>query len=109
VDCGIVINRSGALNQLEGGIIDGLSAAMSQAVHIENGSAKEKNFDSYKLLRMKDAPDIEVHLIDSDENPEGLGEMSLPPVAAALCNAIFSATGKRIRKLPINLNEKRDI
>jgi isoquinoline 1-oxidoreductase subunit beta len=108
VDCGIVINRSGALNQLEGGIIDGLSAAMAQAIHIENGRAKEKNFDSYKLLRMKDAPDIDVHLVDSDENPEGLGEMSLPPVAAALCNAIYSATGKRIRKLPINLNEKKN-
>lgn len=106
VDCGIVINKSGARNQLEGGIIDGLSAAMGQAVHIENGIAKEKNFDSYKLLRMKDAPEIDVHLIDSDESPEGLGEMSLPPVAAALCNAIFAATGKRIRKLPVNIGEK---
>ena len=106
VDCGLVINRSGASNQLEGGIIDGLSAALNQAVHIENGRAKESNFDDYKLMRMKDAPAIEVHLVDSDESPEGLGEMTLPPVSAALCNAIFAATGRRIHKLPVNLADK---
>ncbi|MBA4055772.1 MAG: xanthine dehydrogenase family protein molybdopterin-binding subunit, partial [Marivirga sp.] len=106
VDCGLVINRSGAMNQLEGGIIDGLSAALNQAIHIENGRVKEGNFDTYKLLRMKEAPTVEVQLVDSDENPEGLGEMTLPPVAAALCNAIYSATGKRIRKLPVNLSDK---
>ena len=106
VDCGIVINRSGALNQLEGGIIDGLSAALNQAIHIENGKARESNFDNYKLMRMKDAPSVEVHLVDSNESPEGLGEMTLPPVAAALCNAIYAATGKRIRKLPVNLTDK---
>jgi isoquinoline 1-oxidoreductase beta subunit len=109
VDCGLVINRSGAMNQLEGGIIDGLSAALNQAIHIENGRAKESNFDDYKLMRMKDAPPIEVHLVDSDEGPEGLGEMTLPPVAAALCNAIYAATGRRIRKLPINLADTTGI
>jgi isoquinoline 1-oxidoreductase subunit beta len=108
VDCGIVINKSGAMNQLEGGIIDGISAALHQAIHIENGRAKEGNFDDYKLLRMKDAPKVEVHLVDSDELPEGLGEMSLPPIAAALSNAVFAATGKRIRKLPINLSDKEN-
>lgn len=106
VDCGIVINKSGALNQLEGGIIDGLNAALNSAIHIENGRVKENNFDQYKMLRMKDAPTLDVHLVDSPESPEGLGEMTLPPVAAALCNAIFVATGKRIHKLPINLSEK---
>jgi isoquinoline 1-oxidoreductase beta subunit len=106
VDCGLVINRSGALNQLEGGIIDGLNAALNSAIHIENGRVKETNFDEYKMLRMKDAPTLDVHLVDSPEPPEGLGEMTLPPVAAALCNAIFAATGKRIHKLPIDLNEK---
>lgn len=100
-DCGLVINRSGALNQLEGGIIDGISSAMHQAVHIVGGRADEGNFDRYTLLRMKDAPTVEVTLIDSAENPEGMGEMTLPPLAPALCNAIFAATGKRIRKLPI--------
>lgn len=105
VDCGLVINASNAMNQLEGGIIDGLSSALNQGVHIENGRAKESNFDDYKLLRMKDAPSLDVHLVDSDESPEGLGEMTLPPIAAALCNAIFAATGKRIHKLPISLKE----
>lgn len=100
-DCGLVINRSNALNQLEGGIIDGLSSALNQAVHIDKGRAVSSNFDDYKLLRIKDAPIIDVHLIDSDENPEGMGEMTLPPLAAALSNAIFAATGKRIHKLPI--------
>jgi isoquinoline 1-oxidoreductase beta subunit len=106
VDCGLVINRSGAMNQLEGGVIDGLSAALNQAVHIEGGKAKESNFNNYPLLRMKDAPNVEVHLVESDERPEGLGEMSLPPIAGALCNAIFAATGKRIRKLPIVLESE---
>jgi CO/xanthine dehydrogenase Mo-binding subunit len=104
VDCGIVVNRSGATNQIEGGIIDGLGAAMNAAIHIENGGSKEKNFDGYKMMRIKDAPAIEVIFVESTENPEGLGEMSLPPVSAALCNAIFKATGKRIRKLPIHVN-----
>ena len=103
VDCGIVINKSGAINQLEGGIIDGLSAALYQAVHIEGGKANESNFNNYPLLRMKEAPTVEVYLVESDERPEGLGEMSLPPVAAALCNAIHAATGKRIHKLPVRL------
>ncbi len=106
-DCGIVINLSGAMNQLEGGIIDGLSSATNGAIHIESGRVKEGNFDDYKMMRMKDAPEIEVHLVDSDESPEGLGEMSLPPVSAALCNAIFRATGKRIRKLPINSEQEK--
>jgi isoquinoline 1-oxidoreductase subunit beta len=106
VDCGLVINKSNALNQLEGGIIDGLSSALNQGVHIESGRAKENNFDTYQLLRIKDAPAVEVQLVDSDESPEGLGEMTLPPVAAALCNAIYAATGRRIRKLPIYSNSK---
>jgi isoquinoline 1-oxidoreductase beta subunit len=100
-DCGIVINPSSARNQLEGGIIDGLSVALGQAIHIEDGAVKEKNFDSYKLMRMKDAPRINVHFVTSKESPEGLGEMSLPLVAPALCNAIYAATKIRITKLPI--------
>ncbi len=108
VDCGLVINKNSAMNQLEGGMIDGLSAALHQAVIIEGGKAKVNNLDDYKLLRMKEAPRVEVHLVDSEEGPEGLGEMTLPPIAAALCNAIYAATGKRIRKLPIDLSEKKN-
>lgn len=103
VDCGLVINPSGARKQIEGGINDGLSAALHQAIHIEGGRALESNFHNYPLLRMHDAPQIDVVLANSDAPPEGLGEMSLPPLAAALCNAIFAATGKRIRSLPIKL------
>jgi isoquinoline 1-oxidoreductase beta subunit len=105
-DCGLVINRSNAINQLEGGIIDGLSSALNQAVHIHGGKVKEGNFDDYRLLRMKDAPTIDVVLVESNEDPEGMGEMTLPPLAAALSNAVFAATGKRIHKLPIQLTDK---
>jgi isoquinoline 1-oxidoreductase subunit beta len=108
VDCGIVVNKSGAINQLECGVIDGLSAALNQAVHIDGGKAIESNFNNYPLLRMKDAPAVEVHLVESNENPEGLGEMALPPIAAALCNAIYAGTGKRVRKLPVNLERLAD-
>jgi isoquinoline 1-oxidoreductase beta subunit len=107
MDCGIVINRNGAMNQIEGGIIDGLSTALYAAVKIDKGGATNNNFDDYKLMRIKDAPRIEVILVESTENPEGLGEMSLPPVGAALCNAIFAATGKRIRTLPVNLQSSK--
>jgi CO/xanthine dehydrogenase Mo-binding subunit len=105
MDCGIVINRNHAINQIEGGIIDGLNAAIYSAVEIKDGGAIQKNFDKYQMLRINQAPDIEVILVDSNDSPEGLGEMSLPPVAAALGNAIFAASGKRIRKLPFKQNE----
>lgn len=100
-DCGLVVNPGNAKNQLEGGIIDGLSSALNQSIHVEGGKAREGNFDDYPLLRMKDAPPIEVVLVPSEEPPEGTGEMTLPPLAAALCNAIFAATGKRIHTLPV--------
>jgi isoquinoline 1-oxidoreductase beta subunit len=90
------------MNQLEGGVIDGLSSAIHQAVHITEGKVKEGNFDNYRILRMKEAPPVDVVLVDSPEEPEG---MTLPPLAAALCNAIFAATGKRIHKLPVNSTE----
>lgn len=101
VDCGRVINRSGAEAQISGGILDGLSAAMHQAIHIADGRTRESNFSDYRLLRIDEAPAIEVHFIDSALAPEGLGEAALPVVAPALCNALYAATGKRIRKLPI--------
>lgn len=105
VDCGIVINKSGALAQVEGAILDGLGAALHGGMTIEQGRARQGNFDEYPLLRMQEAPKIEVHFVPSNEPPVGLGEMALPPVAPALCNAIFAATGKRIRRLPVSVNE----
>lgn len=101
VHCGRVINVSGAENQVQGSIVDGISHAMFPKVTFVNGAVAETNFNTYKFLRMKDAPlDIEVQFVESDEAPTGLGEPALPPITAALANAIFAATGKRIRKLP---------
>jgi isoquinoline 1-oxidoreductase beta subunit len=101
VNCGRVINLSGAENQVQGAIIDGICHAMFPKITFVNGAVAETNFDAYEFLRMKDAPlDIEVKFVDSDEAPTGLGEPALPPVAPAVANALYAATGKRIRKMP---------
>lgn len=101
VNCGRVINLSGAENQVQGSIVDGIGHAMYPKVTFVNGAVQETNFHAYKMLRMKDAPmDIEVGFVPSEEPPTGLGEPGLPPIAPALANALFAATGKRIRKMP---------
>ena len=101
VNCGLVINLSGAENQVEGAIIDGICHAMYPKVTFVEGAVAETNFHTYKFLRMNDAPAaIEVKFTQTEEAPTGLGEPGLPPVAPALANAIFAATGKRIRKMP---------
>lgn len=105
VDCGQLINRAGAENQCEGGIIDGLGMAWFGDMPIEGGSSKNLNFDSYRLIRMSEAPDVETKFLDTDYPPTGLGEPALPPAPAAVANAIFAATGKRIRKLPFVQNK----
>ncbi|MDH3217493.1 MAG: xanthine dehydrogenase family protein molybdopterin-binding subunit, partial [Candidatus Krumholzibacteria bacterium] len=88
VDCGIVINPSGAKAQIEGGILHGLSAALYGKITIENGRAVQGNFDDYPLLSISETPKIEVYLVPSTEHPQGLGEMALPSLAPAVCNAI---------------------
>jgi isoquinoline 1-oxidoreductase beta subunit len=103
VDCGRVINYAGAENQIEGGIIDGLGHAMFGELTFDNGMAKQKNFNTYKLIRMGDAPQVEVQFVKNEISPQGLGEPCLPPIGAAVANAIFAATGQRLRKLPIAL------
>ncbi len=97
-----IINPFGAMNQVEGSIIDGLGQAVALAVHIENGGVTQSNFHDYPIPRMPVTPRIEVEFIKSDNDPTGMGEPALPPVIPALTNAIFAATGKRVRKLPID-------
>ena len=100
VDCGHVVNPSGAEAQVQGGVIDGLSAALFGQITVDRGRTRQSNFGDYRLLRMRDTPSIEIHFVASDEPPSGLGEPPVPPVAPAVANAIFSLTGKRIRRLP---------
>lgn len=106
VDCGVLINRSGAENQVVGGIIDGLSHAMFGQVTIKDGVPQQTNFDKYRLMRIGEAPNAEVHFVESQEAPTGLGEPALPPLAGAYGNALFRATGKRLRIQPFLQNDQ---
>ena len=102
VDCGFAVNPNHIVAQMESGIHDGLSTALRLAITVEGGRVQQKNFDSYQLARMSDAPRaVDIHIVDSPHPPTGMGEPPIPPMAPALTNAIFAATGKRIRRLPI--------
>lgn len=101
VDCGIVVNPSGAAAQVEGGILEGLCAALYGEITIKDGITEQSNFNDYRWMRMEESPEINVEFISNQLPPRGLGEPPLPPAAPALVNAIFAATGKRIRKLPV--------
>jgi isoquinoline 1-oxidoreductase beta subunit len=103
IDCGRVVNPQLVAAQLESGVIFGLSAALKQQVTFKKGRVQETNFNTYRSLRMFEAPVIETHVVPSIEPPSGVGEPGVPPVAPALCNAIFAATGKRIRSLPVEV------
>jgi len=102
VDVGPVVNLNGAESQCQGSVIDGLSAMAAQQLTYRNGIIDEKNFDRYVLRRIGSEPRIDIHFRQSDFPPSGLGEPVLPPVAPAICNAVFSACGQRIRSLPIS-------
>jgi isoquinoline 1-oxidoreductase beta subunit len=98
-----IVNMSGAENQVQGSITDGLNAAWRQELDIRQGRVVQANFNEYPMLRIPDAPRaIEIHFVKTDNPPTGLGEPALPPLAPAVCNAIFAATGKRVRQLPIS-------
>ncbi len=101
VDCGIVVNPEGAINQIEGGIVDGIGHAMYSTLSFEDGVPQQSNFDKYRLIRHAEAPEvIEVHFVDNGIDPTGLGEPSLPPIGAALANALYKATGTRMYRQP---------
>ncbi|MFY0627473.1 MAG: molybdopterin-dependent oxidoreductase [Reichenbachiella sp.] len=101
VDCGIVVNMEGALNQIEGGIIDGIGHAMYSGLTFQNGQPEQNNFHNYRLIRHSEAPtDIETFFVDNGIDPTGLGEPSLPPVIGALANAMYKATGQRFYHQP---------
>jgi isoquinoline 1-oxidoreductase beta subunit len=100
VDCGQVVNPQIVKRQVESAIVYGLSAALHGRIDLKDGEVVQGNFDDYPVLRMKDMPKVEVHIVPSTEKPTGIGEPGLPPAAPAVCNAIFAATGKRIRRLP---------
>jgi isoquinoline 1-oxidoreductase subunit beta len=101
VDCGMYVNPDTIEAQMQSGIVFGLTAALKGAITIENGRVVQSNFNDYEMLRMADMPVVEVYIVPSTEAPGGIGEPGTPPIAPAVCNAIFALTGKRIRKLPI--------
>ncbi len=100
VDCGIVINPVAAINLIQGGVIDGVGHSMYSNFSFKDGQPEMQNFDKYRLIRMKEAPKVDVHFVENGIDPTGLGEPTLPPVGAAIANALYKATGKRLYKQP---------
>jgi isoquinoline 1-oxidoreductase beta subunit len=105
VDCGQVINPDLVAAQIEGGVVFGLTSALYDEITIQNGQVQQTNFDNYPMLRIADMPKVEVHLVPSHEPPGGIGEPGVPSTAPAVANAIFAATGKRLRRLPFQTQE----
>ena len=102
LDCGQMINPDTIKAQMEGGIIFGLTAALYGEITLKDGRIEQGNFDNYQALRINEAPIIEVHIIDSQEEPGGIGEPGTAAIAPAVVNAIFALTGKRVRQLPVD-------
>lgn len=107
IDCGPTVNPDTIRAQMEGGIVFGLSAALYGAITFEDGRVQQTNFHDYPVLRMNEMPKVEVYIVESKEKMGGVGEPGVPPTAPAVTNAIFAATGKRIRRLPIRAEEAR--
>jgi len=101
VDCGQVVNPAGVAQQVQSGIVFGLSAALKGAITLDRGRVQQSNFHQYDMLRIGEMPEVEVHLVPSHAAPGGIGEASTPSTAPAVTNAIFAATGRRVRRLPI--------
>jgi isoquinoline 1-oxidoreductase beta subunit len=105
VDCGRVINPAGVIQQLQGGMVYGLSAALRGNITIDRGRVQQGNFHQYEPLRIHEMPIVDVHMVASQAAPGGIGEVATPAIAPAVANAIFAATGKRIRRLPFSLEK----
>ncbi len=106
VDCGQAVNPDMVAAQVEGGIVFGLSAALYGEITVDHGRVQQSNFDNYPVLRINQMPQVEVHIIPSTASPGGMGEPPVPAIAPAVTNAIFAATSKRVRRLPIKLQEQ---
>jgi isoquinoline 1-oxidoreductase beta subunit len=102
VDCGMVVNPDGVQQQVEGGVVFGLSAALHGAITLKDGRVMQANFDKYAPLRFSEMPQVEVHIVESREPPSGIGEPGTPPIAPAVANAVFALTGKRLRRMPFD-------
>jgi isoquinoline 1-oxidoreductase beta subunit len=107
VDCGKAVNPDNVIAQMQSGIVFGLTAALKAQATIKNGRVQESNFNEYPIWRMDEMPIIEVHIVPSDTRPSGIGEMGVPPIAPAVANAVYAATGKRIRHIPIKPEDLR--
>jgi isoquinoline 1-oxidoreductase beta subunit len=105
MDCGLTINPDSVRAQIEGGLNFGLTAALYSDITVKNGRVQESNFHDYRMLRINESPEIEVHLIKSTEQPGGVGETATVSAAPALGNAIFAATGQRLRRYPFDRNK----
>jgi isoquinoline 1-oxidoreductase beta subunit len=103
VDCGVCVNPAGVRAQVEGAVAFGLSAALHGELTFKDGRVQQSNFHDYPLLRLNEMPEVEVHIVTSAEKPGGIGEPGVPPIAPAVANAIFVATGQRLRRLPFRL------
>ncbi len=103
VDCGVCANPAGVEAQLQGGVVFGLTAALYGELTFKAGRLQQSNFHDYPLLRMNEMPNVEVHIVSSSAKPGGIGEVGVPPIAPAVANAVFAATGKRLRRLPLRL------
>ena len=100
VDCGVVINPTGARNQVEGGVLDGIGHAMFGNLSFKNGAPQARNFDIYRLIRMNETPKVEAYFVENELSPTGLGEPGLPPAGGAVANAIKAATGQQLFSQP---------
>jgi isoquinoline 1-oxidoreductase beta subunit len=98
----MVVNPDGVQQQVEGGIVFGLSAALHGAITLKDGRVMQTNFDKYAPLRFSEMPQVEVHIVASSEPPSGIGEPGVPPIAPAVANAVFELTGKRLRRMPFD-------